>query len=269
MKFFSKRTMYAVLVAVFIAGCCGDIIDTPFDIMATNEYKQLAKQTYIANSKSKVESKAESKALAQSKEASKDTKIATKALDSKESKSTKVAESSPRQSIAKPSQAPTQPQPKKISAVDRAQENLVIKESGGVYRADISYKPGTNIKHGEEVLYYQNGKVAQKANYSDGKKDGLYQIFSQKGVLIYEAWYRNGLLDGKSKLFNVTNGNIKSEMNFNNGVQEGQMQIYSPSGKLWHKITYAQGKKEGKAYEYNELGEVVREMTYRNDREVR
>lgn len=173
--------------------------------------------------------------------------------------------------------APQEAQTHKKAYTQEMLENITgqeskeqVQEDGRTYNAHITYKNGTKIKHGKEILYYLNGGVAQKAFYVDGKREGLFQMFSQKGVLIYEAYYRNGLLHGPCKLFDVTSGKIKSEMNFAYGLQEGQMNIYDvKNGKLWHQLYYKQGKKEGKAVEFDESGKIVREIFYRDDMEIR
>ena len=136
------------------------------------------------------------------------------------------------------------------------------------YQAVITYKPGTKIKHGKETLYYLDGALAQVAFYVDGKREGLYQIFSQRGVLIYEAYYNGGVLHGLCRLFDVKNGSLRSEMNFVYGTQEGEMKIYDTSGALWHSIEYKNGKKNGIAKEFDENGKIVREVIYRDDIEI-
>ncbi len=156
-----------------------------------------------------------------------------------------------------------------LEEISGEQNNEEVEEDGRAYRAVITYKPGTKIKHGKETLYYLDGGVAQIAFYVDGKKEGLYQIFSQKGVLIYEAHYSAGVLHGLCRLFDITNGNLKSEMNFVDGLQDGEMKIYDTSGLPWHSLQYKDGKKEGIAKEFDEQGKVIREVMYRDDKEIK
>lgn len=171
---------------------------------------------------------------------------------------------------------PQENQPHKKTYTQEMLENITgeekneqIEEDGHIYNAHITYKNRTTIKHGREILYYLNGEVAQRAFYVDGKREGLFQIFSQKGVLIYEAYYHNGLLHGPCKLFDVASGKLKSEMNFAYGLQVGQMNIYDiKNGKLWHQLHYKQGKKEGKAVEFDESNKIVREVFYHDDVEI-
>lgn len=149
------------------------------------------------------------------------------------------------------------------------QNKEVVQEDGRTYDAVITYKPGTKIKHGKETLYYLDGKIAQQSFYIDGKRDGLYQIFSQKGVLIYEAYYRNGELHGLCKIFDVASGRIKSEMNFAHGVLDGEMKIYNTDGLLWYSFTYKHGQKDGVAKEFDEQAKIIRETLYKDDMEIK
>lgn len=143
-----------------------------------------------------------------------------------------------------------------------------VQEDGQTYRAHISYKKGSRIKHGREILYYLNGTIAKQSFYLNGRLEGKVEIFSQKGVLIYEAHYRAGQLNGLCKIYDVASGRLKSEMNFKNGLQEGQMSVYDSSGKLWHRLEYKQGKRDGIAIEYDDSGKILRQTRYIDDKEV-
>lgn len=149
---------------------------------------------------------------------------------------------------------------------EHSQEEVI--ENGQIFKALITYKPGTKIKHGKEVLYYPNDAIAQNAFYVDGQKEGIVQIFTQKGVLIYEAIYLNDKLHGLCRMFDVRSGKLRSEMNFAHGVQDGTMNIYSTDGKLWHQLYYKAGKKEGVAKEFDKNGKVILERFYKNGNEI-
>ena len=156
-----------------------------------------------------------------------------------------------------------------LETISGEQSTEKVEDNGRTYRAVIIYKPGTKIKHGKETLYYLDGGVAQVAFYVDDKREGLYQIFSQKGVLVYEAYYRAGRLNGLCRLFDAGNGKLRSEMNFVDDVLEGEMKIYDTSGALWYILEYKNGKKDGIAKEFDEKGRAIREVPYRNDEEIK
>lgn len=140
----------------------------------------------------------------------------------------------------------------------------IVEEDDLTFQAHTSYKQGTNTKHGKETLYYLEGGIARIAFYNEGKLVGLYQMFSPKGVLVYEAYYQNGLLHGLCKIFDVQSGILKSEMNFAYGKQEGIMRIYQ-NGVIWYELHYHQGKKNGTAKTFNNQGKVIAEDLYNND----
>ena len=144
-----------------------------------------------------------------------------------------------------------------------------VQENGRTYKAQTSYKPGTQIKHGQETFYYLEGGIYHTAMYDNGKLVGLYQMFSPKGVLIYEAHYQNGLLHGLCRIFDVQNGELRSEMNFAYGVQEGIMNVYDQNGKLWYELHYQKGKKQGTAKEFDNNGKIISQTFYNNDKEVK
>lgn len=165
-----------------------------------------------------------------------------------------------------PTQMPYSQQELESITGEHSQEEVI--ENGQIFKALITYKPGTKIKHGKEVLYYPNNAIAQNTFYVDGQKEGIVQIFTQKGVLIYEAIYLNDKLHGLCRMFDVRSGKLRSEMNFAHGVQDGVMNIYSTDGKLWHQLYYKAGKKEGMAKEFDKNGKVILERFYKNGNEI-
>lgn len=67
-------------------------------------------------------------------------------------------------------------------------------------RERCSYKNG--IKHGEDVLYYENGEMAIYHLYLDGKIHGEYKEYSQDGKLRVSCTYANGKKHGKYQRWN-------------------------------------------------------------------
>lgn len=156
-----------------------------------------------------------------------------------------------------------------LHSIQGDKSDEIVQEDGETYRAHITYKQGTNIRHGEVIFYYQDGAIARRGYYFNGKLEGKIEMFSQKGVLIYEAHYRAGKLHGICRIYDVSSGKLKSEMNFKNGLQDGLMSVYDSGGRLWHTLEYKQGKRDGIAREYNENGAVVRQVRYADDLEIR
>jgi antitoxin component YwqK of YwqJK toxin-antitoxin module len=63
-----------------------------------------------------------------------------------------------------------------------------IVERGGVKYEVNSTTPFT----GTSVLYYNNGQVREKANFKDGKLNGLYESFFMNGQLNFMIIHKDG-----------------------------------------------------------------------------
>lgn len=92
--------------------------------------------------------------------------------------------------------------------------------------------------HGERLVYYPNGEIAEKQFYKAGKLDGVSVVFSDKKVLLSEVVYANDELHGYSKYF-------------------------SPKGELVAEGLYKNGKKEG-IWKYYENGQPTDEKNFSN-----
>jgi len=50
-----------------------------------------------------------------------------------------------------------------------------------------------NVKHGQNVIYFENKKVKAKGTYVNDKKEGIFKTYNQDGVQIKEEYFENGL----------------------------------------------------------------------------
>ena len=83
---------------------------------------------------------------------------------------------------------------------------------------------------GERLVYYKDGVVAERANYVDGKKQGIYYGYSVKGVVLRELNYENDELNGLAKHFNGK-GELLAEGNYYKGKKKGIWKYYE-NGEL-------------------------------------
>jgi len=94
----------------------------------------------------------------------------------------------------------------------------------------------SGLLHGERLVYYENGQIAQKENYSNGKLQDTSYWYAENGVLIKEESYDNNDLHGISK-------------------------YYSPEGVLIIEGQYKKGKKHG-IWKYYEDGKLMEEKNF-------
>lgn len=79
--------------------------------------------------------------------------------------------------------------------------------------------------HGEKLVYYPNGQMAEQSNYVNGKIEGTSKVFSEKGVIIKEFLYKNDMLNGMSKYYNST-GQMLAEGAYRNDKKHGIWKYY-------------------------------------------
>lgn len=107
--------------------------------------------------------------------------------------------------------------------------------------------------------------------YIQGEKTpytGVLQNINEKGILESEAEYKDGKMNGFSKLY-YPNGKLQSEATFKDNVQVGVQKDYYESGKLKAEVPYKNGKVDGVAKAYDETGKVIEQATFKNGEQVK
>ncbi len=111
-------------------------------------------------------------------------------------------------------------------------------------------------KEGPSYYYYPSGKVRQIINYKNGKKQGTGKEFDEKGTVITLYEYHNDYMTSREFINRVnekgqkagtwktfyTDGKLKEEDNYKNGVLDGTTKMYSDKGNLINERAYREGK---------------------------
>ncbi|KFE67084.1 toxin-antitoxin system YwqK family antitoxin [Hyalangium minutum] len=107
-----------------------------------------------------------------------------------------------------------------------------------VKKSEQGFKP-----HGPTVYFYPNGAKQAEGQSENGFRTGLWTSFDEKGNKTGTAMFKGS--------------------NFHGEVVE-----FYPSGKVRKVDLYSEGLREGTAKEFSEDGRVVKQVEYRNNREV-
>lgn len=86
------------------------------------------------------------------------------------------------------------------------------------------------VLEGEKLVYYENGKIAEKSNYVNGEIDGISVWYSDKGILLKEFTYINGELHGMAKYYD-NEGKMLAEGLYRNDKKHGIWKYYE-NGQL-------------------------------------
>ena len=129
--------------------------------------------------------------------------------------------------------------------------------------------------------YYKNHKLKEKGKYKDGtkiwlmweNKEGLWEKYDVNGVLGYEEYYKDGLLEW-SKDYDEK-GILKSKHIYQYDSVEGERQIseyYYENGNLWFEANYKgimpKAVRSGLLVVYDEQGNKSEEIMFKEDEPV-
>ncbi|NGX39176.1 MAG: hypothetical protein KR126chlam1_00498 [Chlamydiae bacterium] len=128
--------------------------------------------------------------------------------------------------------------------------------------------------HSKLTSYHNNGGVWQLLEAVNGRANGRYLEWHENGTLKIEAHVIEGLADlginaQKSWLFDKESlvwderGHLEAEFLYELGSLNNQAKYYFPSGKIKKTIPYFHGVIEGTLFTYDEEGEVLEEIFYK------
>ena len=86
------------------------------------------------------------------------------------------------------------------------------------------------LQQGELLVYYENGTIAERSNYIDGKLEGNSVWYNEKGIAVKEFIFENDELHGLSK-YSSNEGELLIEGVYRRGKKHGIWKYYQ-NGKL-------------------------------------
>ena len=127
-------------------------------------------------------------------------------------------------------------------------------------------------------FYNGDGKLILEINYRAGKKDGLKVTYLDKETI--KENFKNDIKEGYTRYYYL-NGKIKQEIPFIRGLEQGFGKEYGSDGSVITLTEYKRGFivdrlrinrkdgngwKQGRWYSFYDGGNILSEVTYRNDK---
>ncbi len=161
-----------------------------------------------------------------------------------------------------------------------------IDETHLIYRDNLAYDGRTGeILNGKVMKKSDLGSVLESRTYKDGLPDGLWQWYTETGLMAEKGVYRAGLRDGEWEWFYESgtlrkkgkfvddkengpweeyheDGKLKKKGNFIYGDLDGMLQEFRESGRLKQQGGYLAGQKDGEWEHFDRIGRLVRTDTY-------
>ena len=139
--------------------------------------------------------------------------------------------------------------------------------SGRTKRASEDYLDIYSYKNGEldglNVIYYKDN-IKEIGHWKDGKQNGLFQLYTEEGILVDDANFKEGERDGLTKQFYSDTGKLRVSGNYKNGVLDGEFKAYYPNGNLQGEVNYKNGEMNGEFKEYHENKNIRLSGSYKN-----
>ncbi|MBZ0165588.1 MAG: diguanylate cyclase [Candidatus Omnitrophica bacterium] len=120
-------------------------------------------------------------------------------------------------------------------------------------------KDGVSLKLSE---FYSNGQIKNKAVYTAGKLNGLYQEFTLDGQIRMEVSYKEGVEHGPFNEY-FANGQLKSAGEYLDGKLNGRQFIYFQDGKPSQEAAYENDLLNGEVKIYFPNGQIRQVSHYR------
>lgn len=135
-----------------------------------------------------------------------------------------------------------------------------VKSESDLYLNIYSYKDGE--LDGLNVIYYKN-QIKEIGHWKEGKQNGLFQLYTEDGILIDNALFKNGERDGITEQFYSDTGKIRVSVNYKNGILDGEYREYYENEKIKFVGNYKENLQDGEWKFYLEKGNLQSIVNYK------
>lgn len=122
-----------------------------------------------------------------------------------------------------------------------------------------------NSQYSSVKFYNQAQRIIATGRYFEKLKDSIWNYYSNEGKLIKTETYKNGKLDGESKLYFLHSNDIFEICNYKEGVKHGEYRQFYTEGVLKIKARYCNGERCDTTFIYYETGKPEYIIPYKND----
>jgi antitoxin component YwqK of YwqJK toxin-antitoxin module len=111
-----------------------------------------------------------------------------------------------------------------------------------------------DIKQGNTINYYKNGKVKKVTPFVDGKEEGQGYELSSDSIIVTLTSYKMGFIQREERI------NRKDDA----GMKQGVWKEFYPSGVMKNEVNYSNDKMNGYFKEYSAKGSLLNTTKYSN-----
>lgn len=127
-----------------------------------------------------------------------------------------------------------------------------------------SYKDGK--LDGLNVVF-SDGQLREIGHWQNGEQNGLFEAWTDKGVLVDHGIFKDGVRDGETVQYWSDTGKLKVKAQYQVGKLNGLVEQYYPSGILQFKHIYVDHQLHGEALDYFENGQLRSSVTFEHNKQ--
>jgi len=125
----------------------------------------------------------------------------------------------------------------------------------------------TTQKHGIYQSFHKNGQLKMTVPYIKNKKNGLGIIYNETGTKTEEAQFRDDMLNGIRKIFDIKSGEMMIEETYVDNEFEGPYHAYFSGGQIKQEGQYINGAMNELWNYYYENGQLKEAVHFKNNSE--
>lgn len=142
-------------------------------------------------------------------------------------------------------------------------EKIQQYDEAGNLTQEYTIRKKDQLKEGVFKEYDSEGVLISEAQYEGGRLNGERKIYDQAGKVQNIEHYKNDTLQGAFQIF-YPDGSLKVEANYINGNVEGEWHTYYENGQLEERVTFVKNLENGPFIEYHPNGKLKAKGTYKD-----
>lgn len=128
-----------------------------------------------------------------------------------------------------------------IGSCKKNDRNEIYNENNTSVADGVVYDMDERPINGLYKTYFPNGNVKMAVYSRNGKPNGAGKFYNERGKLVYEGTFENGLPVGTLYQYYM-NGNVHNEMHYTGGKLDGVQHIYDKNGDMTVEIMFNDGR---------------------------
>ncbi len=142
-------------------------------------------------------------------------------------------------------------------------ELVELKDDDGKVILRFEVQKGTDIKHGQEESYAEDGTLASISHYKDGNLDGSKIFFDANGDTTIVEHYDQGIFHGEYLSYHE-GGGLRQKGQYIDGKMQGDWLKYYANGQLEERVPFVDNNENGDFIEYHENGNLKARGSYKD-----